>query len=189
MEIKLVLPEESQAEELAGQRNDPEVTRYTGDAKYPYTAEDALEDIRSFLKEENKSRVTRTVLVDGRPAGCVYFYLPWRGQKSVELGYWLGKQYWGRGIATHAARELCDFAFRTLDINRICASALEVNVGSWRVMEKLGMRREGKFVKAIYLDGTFYDDLDYAVLREEYCLKETEAEKTSQTRRKGTAGH
>ena len=77
----------------------------------------------------------------------------------------------------------------TLDINRICASALEVNVGSWRVMEKLGMRREGKFVKAIYLDGTFYDDLYYAVLREEYCLKETEAEKTSQTRRKGTAGH
>ena len=57
------------------------------------------------------------------------------------------------------------------------ASALEVNVGSWRVMEKLGMRREGKFVKAIYLDGTFYDDLYYAVLREEYCLKETEAEK------------
>jgi len=51
------------------------------------------------------------------------------------------------------------------------------------------MRREGKFVKAIYLDGTFYDDLYYAVLREEYCLKETEAEKTSQTRRKGTAGH
>ena len=95
----------------------------------------------------------------------------------MELGYWLGKQYWGRGIATHAARELCDFAFRTLDINRICASALEVNVGSWRVMEKLGMRREGKFVKAIYLDGTFYDDLYYAVLREEYCLKETEAEK------------
>ena len=53
----------------------------------------------------------------------------------------------GRGIATHAARELCDFAFRTLDINRICASALEVNVGSWRVMEKLGMRREGSSSK------------------------------------------
>ncbi len=49
----------------------------------------------------------------------------------------------------------CVFAFRTLDINRICASALEVNVGSWRVMEKAGDAPGGKFVKAIYLDGTF----------------------------------
>ncbi|MSS87857.1 GNAT family N-acetyltransferase [Eisenbergiella tayi] len=44
-------------------------------------------------------------------AGIVYFYLPWRGQKSVELGYWLGKQYWGQGIATCAAKQLCDYAF------------------------------------------------------------------------------
>lgn len=104
MEIQLVLPEESQAEELALQRNDWEVIRYTGDTKYPYTKEDALADIRSFLEEENKSRVTRTILADGRPAGIVYFYLPWRGQKSVELGYWLGKQYWGQGIATRAGK-------------------------------------------------------------------------------------
>ena len=67
MEIQLVLPEESQAEELALQRNDWEVIRYTGDTKYPYTKEDALADIRSFLEEENKSRVTRTILADGRP--------------------------------------------------------------------------------------------------------------------------
>ena len=82
MEIQLVLPEESQAEDLALQRNDLEVVRYTGDPKYPYTKEDALADIRSFLEEENKSRVTRTILADGRPIGIVYFYLPWRGQKS-----------------------------------------------------------------------------------------------------------
>ena len=65
--------------------------------------------------------------IKGRPAGIVYFYLPGRGQKSVELGY-------------------------------------------WRVMEKLGMRREGRFVKAIYQDGAFFDDLYYVVLREEYRL-------------------
>ena len=108
--------------------------------------------------------------IKGRPAGIVYFYLPWRGQKSVELGYWLGKQYWGQGIATRAAKQLGDSAFCTLNINRICASALEANTGSWRVMEKLGMRREGRFVKAIYQDGAFFDDLYYAVLREEYRL-------------------
>lgn len=112
--------------------------------------------------------MTRVILADRAIAGIVYYYLPWRGQKSVELGYWLGKRFWNQGIATQAARRLCDFAFRTLDINRICASALEINVGSWRVMEKLGMRQEGRFVKAICLDGSFYDDLYYAVLREEY---------------------
>ena len=61
--------------------------------------------------------------IKGRLAGIVYFYLPWRGQESVELGYWLGKQYWGQGIATRAAKQLCDYAFCTLNINRICASA------------------------------------------------------------------
>ncbi|MFR6331694.1 MAG: GNAT family N-acetyltransferase [Eisenbergiella sp.] len=140
-----------------------------GDPKYPYTKEDALADIRSFLrKKTNPCHTYHTA--DGRPRHRLLLSAV-RGQKSVELGYWIGKQYWGQGISTYAAKQLCDFAFRTLDINRICASALEVNVGSWRVMEKLGMRREGTFIKAIYQNGEFFNDLYYAVLREEYSME------------------
>jgi [ribosomal protein S5]-alanine N-acetyltransferase len=66
---------------------------------------------------------------------------------------------------------MCVYAFDNFDINRVCASALATNVGSWRVMEKIGMRREGEFIQSIYIDGEFYNDLYYAILREEFEIK------------------
>lgn len=108
--------------------------------------------------------------IKGRPAGIVYFYLRGAGRSLWSWGTGLESSTGDRESPPAPAKQLCDYAFCTLDINRICASALEANTGSWRVMEKLGMRREGRFVKAIYQDGAFFDDLYYAVLREEYRL-------------------
>jgi [ribosomal protein S5]-alanine N-acetyltransferase len=174
MNIELVIPNISQAMELAGQKNDPDVSRYIGNRKYPYTFKDAQEEISEYCEKEGKSRIARTILVDGHVAGMIYFYLPSRGQKSVELGYWLGKKYWGQGITTCVTKQMCAYAFDNFDINRVCASALATNVGSWRVMEKIGMRREGEFIQSIYIDGEFYNDLYYAILREEFDKKRNE---------------
>lgn len=174
MKIELVMPNISQAMELAGEKNDSDVSRYIGNRKYPYTIIDAQEEINEYCKKEGESSIARTILVDGHVAGVIYFYLPWRGQKSVELGYWLGKKYWGKGITTCVAKQMCAYAFDYFDINRVCASALKSNVGSWRVMEKIGMRLEGEFINSIYIDGEFYNDLFYAILREEFEIKRNE---------------
>lgn len=168
MNIQLVLPELSHAAALAAEKNDPLVTRYLGRCMLPYTESRALQDLLVFRSEEGKKRLSRVILVEGRPAGMVYGYLPENGQQSAELGYWLGCVYWGQGIMTRAAGELCALLFAREEVHRIWASALKVNIGSWRVMEKLGMRREGDFREAICIDGRYYDDLYYGMLRREF---------------------
>lgn len=63
--------------------------------------------------------------------------------REVELLYGVFKEFWNRGLVTEAARAVLRYGFEAAGLGRIVAVALPDNVGSWRVMEKLGMRREG----------------------------------------------
>ena len=63
--------------------------------------------------------------------------------RRAELGYWLGADAWGQGIATEAAAALVDLGFTELGLARIYAHVLEGNAASCRVLEKLGMINEG----------------------------------------------
>lgn len=64
-------------------------------------------------------------------------------QGRGELGYWIGKPWWGLGFAPEAARAVLGFGFGTLGLRRIFCNHLGGNDASGRVMEKIGMRREG----------------------------------------------
>ena len=77
--------------------------------------------------------------------------------QAGELGYWVGVPYWGCGYATEAARALCGYAFTALAVHRIQARHLTRNPASGRVMQKLGMRREGVLRDAIRKWGRFED--------------------------------
>lgn len=63
--------------------------------------------------------------------------------QRAELGYWIGKPYWGRGYCTEAAKAVLDFGFNQLDLNRVYAHHLSRNPASGRVMQKIGMTHEG----------------------------------------------
>ncbi len=66
------------------------------------------------------------------------------GQSAqAELGYWIGRPYWGRGYATAAATIAIDLAFRDLATERLIAMCLETNAASWRILEKVGFRFTG----------------------------------------------
>jgi len=65
---------------------------------------------------------------------------------EVDVGYRLVREYWGRGLATEATRPTIDYGFEKLGLKRIIAAALPENVGSIRVMEKLGMHFEKKLI-------------------------------------------
>src|SRR4030095_7756665 len=71
------------------------------------------------------------------------------GQTSTTamIGYVLNRNYWNRGIMTEAANLLLEFGFGKLNLHRIYATCDTENTGSERIMQKLGMRREGHFVK------------------------------------------
>ena len=82
-----------------------------------------------------------------------------------EMGYWIGRPYWGQGVATEAVHGLLQFAFGPLGLNRVQASHLPRNPASGRVMQKAGMQREGLHREQYLKDGRFEDVMQYAVLR------------------------
>ncbi len=83
------------------------------------------------------------------------------------LWYTLHPAFWGQGYATEAARELLDFGFRDLWLHRVWADCDPANVPSWRLLERLGMRREGHPRENARINGEWMDSLIYAVLARE----------------------
>jgi len=86
----------------------------------------------------------------------------------AELGYWIGLPYWKQGYCTEAARAMLGYAFMARGINRVQATHLARNTASGRVMQKLGMQREGSFQQYFRKNGRFEDVELYAILRESY---------------------
>src|SRR5262249_14329020 len=85
-----------------------------------------------------------------------------------EMGYWIAVPHWNRGYCTEAAAELLRYGFEELSLHRIHASHFTNNPASGRVMEKLGMRREGQRRQQILKWGEFLDLEDYGILAEEW---------------------
>ncbi|MGG3801963.1 GNAT family protein [Metabacillus fastidiosus] len=85
-----------------------------------------------------------------------------------ELAYWVGKNYWGNGYATEAARAIMNFGFKELILNRIWAMALSKNPASIKVMKKVGMEIEGTLKQPI-LQAEVYEDVEvYGVIKSDY---------------------
>jgi RimJ/RimL family protein N-acetyltransferase len=69
----------------------------------------------------------------------------WRDSPDPEIGWWLARRCWGRGLATEAARIALRDAFERLGLDRIISVARPANTASTRIMEKLGLKLEGEF--------------------------------------------
>jgi RimJ/RimL family protein N-acetyltransferase len=85
-----------------------------------------------------------------------------------EIGYWVGLQYWSHGFATAAARLITDFAFAELRLHRVQGRHFLRNPASGRVLQKIGMRREGVHRDAFRRWDRFEDVASYAVLSSEW---------------------
>jgi RimJ/RimL family protein N-acetyltransferase len=88
--------------------------------------------------------------------------------RRAELGYWLGADAWGQGLATEAADAMIDFGFRELGLERIYAQVLEGNEPSCRVLEKLGMMNEGIRRRHIRKGKRLCDVSLFGLLRDEW---------------------
>lgn len=83
----------------------------------------------------NSTAVTRTILLDGEVAGNIG---SWQQDDLRLVGYWIGKEYWGRGVATEALA----LFLRIVTSRPLYAHVVKHNVASIRVLEKCGFRRE-----------------------------------------------
>ncbi len=132
---------------------------------HPYTAEAA--EMWISLAQNNLYEPSFAIAVDGEAVGGIGLIF---GQdierRSAEIGYWLGEEYWGRGIVTEAVCALCEYTFAQFDLARIWAGVFEWNPGSMRVLEKAGFQREGILRKAATKDGQTIDVVLYAMVRD-----------------------
>ena len=84
--------------------------------------------------------------------------------RRAELGYWIGVPYWGNGYATEAAKAVLKYGFGTLELHRIFASHFADNPASARVLQKIGMRHEGRLRAHVLKWGEFLDLEMYGML-------------------------
>lgn len=92
----------------------------------------------------------------------------WEAHDRGELGYWVGRPWWGRGYITEAAAAVMKHGFETLGLNRVEAHHLSRNPASGRVMQKLGMTWEGRMREHVKKWGQYEDVEAYSILRRDY---------------------
>jgi [ribosomal protein S5]-alanine N-acetyltransferase len=153
------------APSLALHANDRAIWRNLKDRfPNPYSLADAEWFIAHCLREEPESAFAITV--GDEAIGTIGFEHRgdiWR--RSVELGYWIGRPYWGRGIMSNAVRAMTDWAFDTWKVNRVWAGVFAWNPASVRVLEKAGYSCEARLKQSAVKDGELVDELIYAVVR------------------------
>lgn len=153
--------------ELAG---DPDVVKTTARLPHPYEEGMAKAWIESHaLAHEEGTQVNYAVTMrsDGALIGSISFAVN-KFSQWAELGYWIGKPYWGNGYGTEAGRAMVDLGFHKLGFNRIQAQHMANNPASGRIMQKLGMKYEGTRRQALLRFDAYHDLVMYAILRSEY---------------------
>jgi [ribosomal protein S5]-alanine N-acetyltransferase len=103
-----------------------------------------------------------------RVIGSIALRIKDETNRAADIGYVLNRAYWGRGYMVEAARAVLDAAFRQLELHRVWATCDPRNRASYRVMEKLGMRREAHFRKDVMEKEEWRDSYLYAILSEEW---------------------
>ena len=88
-------------------------------------------------------------------------------RRTAELGYYIGEEYWGKGLMTEAVKQTCAYVFEHSDILRIFAEPFSYNLASCRVLEKAGFQYEGTLRSNAVKNGKVLDMRMYALVREE----------------------
>ena len=135
----------------------------------PYSLEQAKREAEFRSRSDDFFAVT---LKDGQLIGNLY--LGRRDFGAMELGFVFDTKWQMHGYATEAAAALLDYAFHTLCVHRVKAECNALNRRSWKLMERLGMRREGEFKQNVYFKKdangkpVWQDTLQYAILKDEW---------------------
>ncbi len=126
--------------------NEWEICRHLPDAPFPYPADLAAEWIAAAAADRAARRAEQFALIEaqsGNLLGIAGLRLA-KGQKSAELGYWLGRAHWRQGYALEATRRLVEWGFAALPIAQMTATVAADNEASLAVLRQLGFAPAGK---------------------------------------------
>lgn len=145
--------------------SDPRVTAFLPEGLLDQEAS------RNFAQKHSGEDCGAVAVVEkasGQMIGHMPFH-PWFAPETHEIGWAFHREHQGQGYATEAGLALLAYAFGVLKAHRVIATCQPENPASWRVAEKLGLRREGHFRACLYrAPGIWWDEYFYALLAEEY---------------------
>jgi RimJ/RimL family protein N-acetyltransferase len=153
-------------------RSDPEVARYQG-----WDAPFSLEQAARFVTEMQSEQ-------PGRPGGwyqlaievkstaemigdCAFTVLS-EDHRQAEIGFTLAREHQGKGYAREAVERLLGYLFSDLRLHRVRANCDPENTASGRLLERLGMRHEGRFIESLWFKGSWVGEDWYAILDREW---------------------
>ena len=156
------------AKDLAGMLSNKKIQDNLRDGlPYPYTEKDAQAFIQDMLAADSTKTFAFAIINDENKAiGSIgAFRCENIHRQTAEMGYYLAEEYWGKGIATEAVKQLADHVFNQTDIMRIFAEPFSTNRGSYRVLEKSGFQFEGTLRKNAVKNGEIKDMQMYALIK------------------------
>ena len=162
---------DADAEPLFEHAKNPNVARYT-----LWDAHESVADTRRFVRDYAVLRYLEgmaepyaiTISPDPRPVGACGCFWAAKPHQTMELGYWIGESFWGRGYVTEACRAVLAFTFAEYSPERIQARVITGNTASDRVLAKLGFRHEGTLRRSLLRRNIFEDVRMHALLRDEW---------------------
>ena len=156
--------EPEDVEELVKIANNPKISKNLVDSfPNPYTVKCAKDWIR--INKGRKRQTHFAITIDKKIVGGIGFSLDKDNKYYATGGYWLGEDYWGKGIATESLIAVTDYAFKRFELHRMESRVFTWNPQSAHVLEKAGYKLEGTLRKSILKSGKFVDEWVYSKVR------------------------
>lgn len=136
----------------------------------------SLEGVREFIAVSQKNREERInegygIFDKSKLVGAIGFVNFSWDSKRTEIGYWIAKDFSGKGIITKSCRTLINYAFDELEMNRIEIRCATENVRSRAIPERLGFQLEGILRQALWRHTRLYDVAIYGLLKKDWNVK------------------
>ena len=160
----------SDANEVQKLAGDKDVAKTTLNIPYPYedgVAENWISSHKKNYKEGNSLTLAITDKNSGYLIGAISLTINQRFNRA-EMGYWIGKEYWNNGYCTEAGLKMTEFGFVNIELHKVYATHMKENPASGKVMQKIGMKKEGILREHAIKWGEYKDLVQYGILKREF---------------------
>lgn len=164
--LVLRLFQQSDAEGVTKLCNNYNIFKNTLYLPYPYSIEDARSWIEHHLENFNANKSYEFAITD-RETGDLYGAIALTNNPRFnhgEMAYWIGEEYWGHGYATEASGAIVQFAFDEKKYHKVFARYFQSNPASGRVMEKVGMKKEGVLIDHVRKENRYENLVCYGIV-------------------------
>lgn len=161
----------SDARFISENAKDKDVIKYTFIIAPPFGLKEAKKFIRKTQQEMHKKKAYEFAIElkeTKELIGTINLLNINIKNKNADIGFWLAKSYWGKGLAKETLNLILDFGFKKLKLKKIQARVLHKNKATQKLLEKIGFKLEGRLRKKTFFKNQWFDDLIYGILKEEY---------------------